>query len=133
MENRVELHEAKSLSEFLALLRAENGDSFASLARKIGVSASTLYSLENEGSPKDVTLDKVATYAGVTREWLYALAKGTEVRPRYSRTISLLATLLEEAPPDVAEEILVVARALIAARKKQSAKGEQKNGNLAPG
>lgn len=125
--------EVQSIAEFLELLRTEQGDSYETLSKKIRVSASTLHRLEHGGKADDPTLDKIADYAGVTREWLYALAKGTAVRPKYSRTVSLLAALLEEAPPDIAEIMLIQARALIQDRKKQSNKIDQPGNNLISG
>ena len=129
----MELYEASTLAEFVSLLKAEQGDSYSTLAAKAGIAAATLHRLVAGNNADDSTLDKLSQYAGVKREWLYALAKGTEVRPRYSRTVSMLAALLEEAPPDIAEMMLIQARALVAARKKQSAKIQQQNDDLPVG
>lgn len=130
MEMTASLQDAKDLAEFVALLRAESGDSYKTLGAKIGISHSTLHRLENGGNADDDTLDKIADYAGVTREWLYKLAKGIPARPRYSRAVSLLIAILEQAPEDVQEETLTLARALIESRKKKAA---QSNSQLAKG
>lgn len=128
------LHDARSLGEFLERLKAESGDSNSTLAAKIGVAGSTISRLINdEVKPDDDTLDKIADYAGVTRAWLYELAKGIPSRPRYSRTVSLLAALVEQAPPDVQEDVLALARTLIERRKKAGGKVEKNNGDLGGG
>lgn len=127
----MELHEAKSLQEFVELLKLEQGDSNASLGAKIGVAGTTIYRFLHGERADDETLDKIADYAGVTRDWLYALAKGTAVRPKYSRAVAMLAALLEQAPPDIQEDVLAMARALIESRKKKAAKVEQNVDQLA--
>lgn len=127
----MELYEAHTLAEFVHLLKTEQGDSYASLSAKIGVGASTLHGIIQGKKADDETLDKIATFAGVTRDWLYALAKGTTVRPRYSPTVSMLAALLEQAPPDIQESVLVMARALVENRKKKGNKVKQDLDKLA--
>jgi transcriptional regulator with XRE-family HTH domain len=119
------LHEAENLAEFVALLKSEQGDSNATLGAKMGVSSTTIYRLLHGENADDDTLDRIADYAGVTRTWLYALAKDMPTRPRYSRVVSMLAALLEEAPPDIQEDVLALARTLIDRRKKLAAKGQQ--------
>ncbi len=122
------LHEAKNLAEFIELLKTERGDSNATLGAKIGVAGSTISRLIHaEVKADDDTLDKIADYAGVTRSWLYELAKGIPARPRYSRTVSMLAALLEQAPPEIQEAVLIMARALVEDQKKKSKR--QNNGN----
>jgi hypothetical protein len=119
------LHEAENLAEFIELLKAEQGDSNATLGNKMGIGGTTVYRLLHGGKADDDTLDKIADYAGVTRTWMYALAKDMPTRPRYSRVVSMLAALLEEAPQDIQEDVLALARTLIDRRKKQSAKGQE--------
>lgn len=129
-----ELYEAATLAEFIQLLKTEQGDSNRSLGAKIGVSGSTIHRLlRGVAAADDETLDKIADYAGVSRDWLYKLAKGIPSRPKYSRTVSMLIALLEQAPPDIQEIMLVQARALIENRKKKSAKNDEPGDALAGG
>lgn len=121
----MDLHNAQTLSEFIELLKSEQGDSDHTLAAKIGVSPNTINRLRRGAKADDATLDKIADYAGVTRAWLYELAKGIPARPRYSRAVSMLIALLESAPPDVQENVLVMARALVEKQKKKSSKDKQ--------
>jgi len=125
------LYDTSNLSEFIALLKSEQGDSDHTLGAKIGIAANTVNRLRHGAKADDDTLDKIAIYAGVTREWIYSLAKGTQVRPRYSRETSLLIALLEDAPSDIREEVLVLARALIGNRKKKLTKETDANSDLA--
>jgi len=119
-----ELYAANNLAEFMELLKAEHGDSNATLAAKISIGSTTIYRLLHGGAADDTTLDKIADYAGVTRDWLYKLAKGIPARPKYSRTVSMLFAVIEQAPDDIAETMLIQARALVASRKKKGAKGQ---------
>lgn len=122
--------DAETLAEFIESLKVEQGDSNATLAAKMGVSSTTIHRLLHGGKADDETLDKIADYAGVTRNWLYALAKGIPARPKYSRTVSMLAALLEQAPPDIQESVLVMARALVESRKKKSTKPDEDSDDL---
>jgi transcriptional regulator with XRE-family HTH domain len=125
-----DLHDAQNLAQFIEMLKSEQGDSNATLAAKIGLSSATVHRLLHGGKADDETLDKIADYAGVTRDWLYALAKGTSVRPRMSRPVSLLVALLEDAPPDIQEDVLTIARALKERRKKLGGKVDKENGDF---
>ncbi len=129
----VNLNEAESLAQFVEMLKAEQGDSYTTLGAKTGIAGSTLHRIINGGKADDETLDKIADYAGVTRAWLYELAKGLPGRPRYSRTVAMLASLLEQAPPEIAEIMLVQARALIKNREKKPAKGDKPADDLGTG
>lgn len=117
-------YSAKNLAELLTLLKAERGHSNDSLAEEIGISSTTIYRLLHGGKADDSTLDTIAAYIGVTRDWMYSLAKGTSVRPRYSPTVTAIAALLDQAPADIQEDAFAIIRALIDSRKKKRTKPE---------
>src|SRR5262245_47571009 len=122
-----ELHEAKTLAEFVEYLKLEHGLSNVTLGEKVGVSSSTIHRMVHGEKADDATLDALAEYAGVTRKWIYNLAKGIDPRPRFSPTVMLLASLLEDAPEELTQDVLTMARALIKSRKSRDQKQVDKD------
>ena len=63
MQTNQALHEAENLAEFIEILKAEQGDSNATLGTKIGVAGTTIFRLLHGAKADDETLDKIADYS----------------------------------------------------------------------
>ena len=73
-------YEAKSLAEFVQLMKEEQGDSYARLGTKTGVGKSTLQRIaESDARADDTTIKKLADYANVPYPWLHDLAHADDV------------------------------------------------------
>lgn len=114
----VKLAEAATIAELVKALKEEGGDSYASLSAKSGINASTLHRMAHGKQVGDTTLDRLADYAHMTREYVYSLAKGLREPRRRSTSVALVAAILEEFPAEVQELFLVQARAYADLRKK---------------
>jgi transcriptional regulator with XRE-family HTH domain len=121
------LSEAEDLVSFLKLLKEEQGDSFRSLEAKTGIASSSLARISHGGKADDATLDKLADYAGVSREYMYQLAKGLKPSRRRSPVVALVAALLEELPQDIQDAFLIQARAYADIVKKRSQKSDKES------
>lgn len=129
--NLSNLLEAKSVAEFIELLKAEQGDSYASLGDKVGVDGSTLHRLVNSSrKADDDTLDKLAEYANVPRQWLYRIAGKPVERPRYSAITMTIANIIERLEPEDQESVLAMVDTLARSRKKQRTNMDQKSDDI---
>lgn len=115
----MKLYEATTLAEFVRLLKEEHGDSYATLGDKVGVSGSTLHRIAQGGTADDKTLDMLVEYANVPRTWVYEMAKGIKTRAQYSRITMLIASLVEQMPPDMQDAFLAQAKAVVDTRKRK--------------
>jgi transcriptional regulator with XRE-family HTH domain len=86
------LYEATTLAELMDILKSEQGDSDAGLAKKMGLSPNTVNRVRRGFRADDATLDKIADHIGVSRDWVYGLAKGISARPKHPRPVSMLVS-----------------------------------------
>lgn len=118
MANNV--YDSKTIPDLLSFLLEDRRLTYRELAEGIGISSSAVSDLVNgnkKASPE--TLDKLAAFAGLTREFVYELAFGIRAHPGYSRLVAEVAALLEKSPEDVQQLAAAAVEAIIATRKKQ--------------
>jgi len=125
MQIMATVYDASSLAELVQMLKDEGGYSNDSLGMRIGVGSTTIFRILQGRRVDDETLDKIAVYARVTREWIYELVHGINLRTRHPPLVEQLAALLDDAPEDIQELFLIQARLIIASRKKQNAKPKE--------
>jgi transcriptional regulator with XRE-family HTH domain len=115
------IHGVADLAEFLRVLKTQHGDSNDSLGAKIGIGGTTVHRILQGYNVDDKTLDKLAAYAKIPREQIYELAKGVQYAERkYSRVVTAIAEMLEQAEPEIQELFLVQVRAVLQNREKSS-------------
>src|SRR5215472_828390 len=113
------IYDAKTIDELLNRLREERSLSYREMAAQLKVSHATVNALaRGQYRPDPETLDKLATFAGLTREFVYELAYGIKMHGTFSRKVTELATMLEAAPEDV-QAIAADALIAILARRQQ--------------
>ncbi len=117
------IYESTSIADVIGFLKESANLSNARLAEQMGLSKATVQRLgtmhkAEDHRPEPEMLDKLAAYSGVPREWLYEMAYKIETRRQYSKTISAIAELLEQAPADLQQMFLAQVRAALDARKK---------------
>ena len=102
----------RSLPEFIEVLN--RNESYEAIAQKTGIGATTLRRAAAGQQVSPDTLDRLAEYAGVTRERVYSIAYGLSLPKRISptETVELVARILEGLPPEVQRLFLTQVRAV---------------------
>ena len=114
------IFDSKTLAELVGFLLADQNLSYRELAERLGVSQTTVANLKTAAKrPDPDTLDKLASYAGLTREFVYELGYDIHTHPGYTRLAAEVAALIQNAPEDVQQLAAASVQAIIAARKKQ--------------
>jgi len=113
------IYESKTVAEVVKFLLEERHLSYRELGEQLGVSQTTVGNLVNASKrPDPETCDKLAAFAGLTREFVYELAYNIKTHPGYSRSVAEIAAILENAPPDIQDAAAAAIRAMVAARKQ---------------
>lgn len=91
----------------------ERGESPNGVAKKIGISSCSVTSWKNGGTPRDSTLLKLATYFGVSVDYLL----GKEEKPAHEGELSdgekALLALFKRVPEDQQALVLQMIRAAL--------------------
>ena len=115
------IYDSKTLAEIVSFILDEQHLSYRQLAKKLGVSQTTIGNLLHAVSrPDPDTLDKLAAFSGLTREFLYELSYGVHMHPNYTRLAAEVAALIQSAPEDVQQLAAASVQAIIASRQKQA-------------
>ncbi len=122
------IFEAKNLAEVMQWLKEEHNYSNEQLAERIGdIGQTTIWRLLHGEIPvpEPKTLDQIAQYAHVPREWLYGLAYNLQERPVYSKRALAVLGMLESLSEETQENFFVQVRAVVDRRKKLDKTFEQ--------
>ncbi len=119
--------DAKTLRDLVLFLKKEGGLSNAALADKMGIGKTTVFRMTRGEIPGETeTLSKVALFAGLSRDHVFAIAGIVTPRgPQYSEEVLQIAALLESANPDVRRMFLRQVRAVLDERPNHAQEADQ--------